>query len=107
MSYLKLWRFKMVDKISNNISNLDVRNNKNSSKTSVNSGSLSLSDETIENVSNSIKSNKKIISEMASSAPIDADKVSKIKQAISSGRYPLDLDKISDALMQAYREMKS
>ena len=97
----------MVDKISNNISNLDVRNNKNSSKTSVNAGSLSLSDETIENVSNSIKSNKKIISELASSAPIDADKVSKIKQAISSGRYPLDLDKISDALMQAYREMKS
>ena len=35
MSYLKLWRFKMVDKISNNISNLDVRNNKNSSKTTL------------------------------------------------------------------------
>ena len=97
----------MVDKITSNISNLDVRNNKNSSKTSVNADSLSLSDETIENVSDSIKSNKKIISELASSAPIDADKVSKIKQAISSGRYPLDLDKISDALMQAYREMKS
>ena len=107
MSYLKLWRFNMVDKITNNISNLDVRNNKNSSKTSLKTDSLSLSDETIENVSDSIKSNKKIISELASSAPIDADKVSKIKQAISSGRYPLDLDKISDALMQAYREMKS
>ena len=34
-------------------------------------------------------------------------KVSKIKRAISAGEYPLDLDKISDALMQAYREMKS
>ena len=107
MSYLKLWRFNMVDKITNNISNLDVRNNKNSSKMSIKANTLSLSDENIENVSGSIKSNKKIISELASSAPIDADKVSKIKQAISSGRYPLDLDKISDALMQAYREMKS
>ena len=97
----------MVDKITNNISNLDVRNNKNSSKMSIKANTLSLSDENIENVSGSIKSNKKIISELASSAPIDADKVSKIKQAISSGRYPLDLDKISDALMQAYREMKS
>ena len=97
----------MVDKITSNISNLDVRNNKNSSKMSLKENSLSLSDETIENVSDSIKSNKKIISELASSAPIDADKVSKITQAISSGRYPLDLDKISDALMQAYREMKS
>ena len=35
------------------------------------------------------------------------EKVSQIKKAISAGDYPLDLDKISDALMQAYREMKS
>ena len=35
------------------------------------------------------------------------DKVAKIKAAISSGNYPLDINKISDALMQAYREMKS
>jgi negative regulator of flagellin synthesis FlgM len=44
---------------------------------------------------------------MAASAPIDADKVATIKEAISSGKYPLDMDKLSDALMQAYREMKS
>ncbi len=50
---------------------------------------------------------KNIISDLASSAPIDHDKVSSIKKAISSGNYPLDLDKISDALMEAYNEMKS
>ena len=50
---------------------------------------------------------KAIASSLAKSAPIDADKVSKIKEAISAGNYPLDLDKVSDALMQAYREMKS
>ena len=38
---------------------------------------------------------------------IDHDKVSSIKKAISSGNYPLDLDKISDALMEAYNDMKS
>ena len=50
---------------------------------------------------------EKIVSEMAASAPIDADRVATIKEAISSGKYPLDMDKLSDALMQAYREMKS
>ena len=54
-----------------------------------------------------INDSKKIVSDLASAAPIDTDKVAKIKAAISSGNYPLDLDKISDALMQAYREMKS
>ena len=54
-----------------------------------------------------IKDTKKLVSEMAQSAPIDIDKVAKIKEAISTGKYPLDLDKLSDALMQAYREMKS
>ena len=100
----------MVDKIANSVSNLDIRNSKNTSKPS--SNATKLSSETIDNVSDTnvsdtIRSNKKVINELASSAPVDADKVSKIKQAISSGRYPLDLDKISDALMQAYREMKS
>ncbi len=96
----------MVDKIANSVSNLDVRSNKNSSKSSKVVETVSNA-EIVDNVSSSIRSNKKIVSELASSAPVDADKVSKIKQAISSGRYPLDLDKISDALMQAYREMKS
>ena len=67
--------------------------------------------ETIENVMSSnvvdIKKTKSLVKEMYQSAPIDVDKVAKIKEAISSGKYPLDLDKLSDALMQAYREMKS
>ena len=48
-----------------------------------------------------------VSADLAKSAPIDFDKVAKIKAAISTGQYPLDLDKLSDALMQAYREMKS
>ena len=45
--------------------------------------------------------------DMASVAPVDIDKVNRIKSAIKEGNYPIDIDKISDALMDAYREMKT
>ena len=45
--------------------------------------------------------------DMASVAPVDMDKVNRIKSAIKEGNYPIDIDKISDALMDAYREMKT
>ena len=95
----------MVDKITNSIINLENKSSKNSAnvKNSVNKVDNYRSED-----STSIKINqKKVISELASSAPIDYDKVSSIKRAISSGNYPLDLDKISDALMEAYNDMKS
>ena len=95
----------MIEKVTNNVSSLDSKTSKNAGKTVVTETAVNV--EVSDGVSDSIKANKKVISELASSAPIDSDKVSKIKQAISAGEYPLDLDKISDALMQAYQEMKS
>ena len=95
----------MVDKITNSIINLENKASKNSAnvKNSVNKVDNYRSED-----STSIKINQKnVISDLASSAPIDYDKVSSIKKAISSGNYPLDLDKISDALMEAYNDMKS
>jgi negative regulator of flagellin synthesis FlgM len=44
---------------------------------------------------------------MASSAPIDEVNVNRIKEAIKRGEYPINIDRISEALMDAYREMKS
>ena len=99
-----------MDKITNNIINNNISKNdvKASKKELVN---VNNSSESIENVMSSnvvdIKDTKKLVSKMAESAPIDVDRVAKIKEAISSGNYPLDIDKLSDALMQAYREMKS
>ena len=95
----------MVDKITNSIINLE-------SKTSKNSAKMKISVEKAKNYRSEISADikieqKNIISDLASSAPIDHDKVSSIKKAISSGNYPLDLDKISDALMEAYNDMKS
>ena len=95
----------MVDKITNSIINLENKTSKNSANVK---NSVSKVDNYRSEDSTNIKINQKeVISNLASSAPIDHDKVSSIKKAISSGNYPLDLDKISDALMDAYNEMKS
>tara|TARA_B100001175_G_C19264504_1_gene521072 strand:- start:32 stop:322 length:291 start_codon:yes stop_codon:yes gene_type:complete len=96
----------MVEKIINNVSSLDSRTSKNTAKSQVISEAV-VNVDAIDNVSSSIKENKEVIGKLSSNAPIDLEKVSQIKKAISSGDYPLDLDKISDALMQAYHEMKS
>ena len=95
---------KITNNILNNIPNKDIKGSKPSSGGKVN---RDLSDISMSSNVVDIKDTKKLIREMAQSAPIDVDKVAKIKEAISSGNYPLDLDKLSDALMQAYREMKS
>ena len=43
---------------------------------------------------------------MSVQAPIDSAKVSAIKEAIARGDYPVDLDKVADALLQAYSDIK-
>ena len=95
----------MVDKITNSIINLENKGSKNSAK--VNDSVSKVSNYRSENSADIKIENKNLINDLAYSAPIDHDKVSSIKKAISSGDYPLDLDKISDALMEAYNEMKS
>ena len=46
------------------------------------------------------------VEDMSVNAPIDAAKVSTIKEAIARGDYPVDLDKVADALLQAYSDIK-
>ena len=97
-----------MDKITNNILNNIPKNDVNGSKSShENKVNVDILDKSLSSNVVNINDTKKLVKEMAQSAPIDVDKVAKIKEAISSGKYPLDLDKLSDALMQAYREMKS
>ena len=98
-----------MDKITNNIVNNISKNDTKSLNKSL-SGTSSVKHQSKDILSLNavdINATKKMVSEMAKSAPIDVDKVSQIKEAISTGKYPLDMDKLSDALMQAYREMKS
>jgi len=98
-----------MDKITNNILNNIQKNDLKGTKKPGVDNHVSHSLDANELGSNvvDIKETKTLISKMAENAPVDVDKVAKIKDAISSGKYPLDLDKLSDALMQAYREMKS
>ena len=95
---------KITNNILNNIPKKDVKDANPNLNNSMNAKSV---DKILSSNVVDIKDTKKLVKEMAESAPIDTDKVAKIKEAISSGKYPLDLDKLSDALMQAYREMKS
>ena len=46
------------------------------------------------------------VKDMSAEAPIDSVKVSAIKEAITRGDYPVDLDKVADALLQAYTDIK-
>ena len=95
----------MVDKITNSIVNLENKTSKNPAK--VNSSLTKVENYRSDDSTNIKILQKNIINELASSPPIDHDKVSSIKKAISAGDYPLDLDKITDALMEAYNDMKS
>ena len=100
---------KITNNIASNIANNITKNDAKTSKASISDASENSVNVKVEASAKlvDINDSKKIVSDLASSAPIDTDKVAKIKAAISTGNYPLDLDKISDALMQAYREMKS
>ena len=95
----------MVDKITNSIVNLENKTSKNPAK--VNSSLTKVENYRSDDSTNIKILQKNIINELASSPPIDHDKVTSIKKAISAGDYPLDLDKITDALMEAYNDMKS
>ena len=47
------------------------------------------------------------VAQLAKQPPIDTEAVSRIKNAISAGKYPIDIEAVSNALMDAYRDMKS
>lgn len=96
----------MVDSIKNTISRIDpqqVRAKSPSVNPNVKSSSVasaaSAGPEAATASSVHIKS-------MASQPPVDTEAVSRIKEAIKRGEYPVNLDQISDALMDAYRDLK-
>ena len=98
----------MIDKLNNiNAGNAQNKRVSDNSKEKVSSSKNIV--ETSDNTNKA--SNVKISSElnlkgMRSEAPIDTAKVSAIKEAIAKGDYPIDLDKVADALLEAYKEIK-
>ena len=104
----------MIDQIKNKINNLS-----NSAASAENAG-VKQSKAQVQKVEQSITKNKvdvdggkvsqfvskETIKNMAKQPPIDKISTNRIKSAIANGSYPLDLDKIADALFDAYKEMK-
>ena len=104
----------MIDQIKNKINNLS------SSAASAENAGAKQSKAQVQKVEQSITKNKvdvdggkvsqfvnkETIKNMAKQPPIDKISTNRIKSAIANGCYPLDLDKIADALFDAYKEMK-
>lgn len=51
-------------------------------------------------------SSKEQVADMAARPPINIEAVSRIKEAIASGNYPIDLDRVSEKLFENYLEMQ-
>ena len=104
----------MIDQIKNKVTNADINgSSSNSKKASLEAAKVKVQKVDSSSASNGSDNNKvtKFISkerikEMAKEPPIDKASTTRIKNAIANGSYPLDLDKIADALYDAYKELK-
>ncbi len=101
----------MIDQIQKSLGQIDAQQKK-VSKSSLGKPSLQNNKNAFVSnegdsaeISNVIKTEN--VAKLASKAPINFDEVSAIKSAIAKGDYPIDIDRIADALMDVYREMKS
>ena len=103
----------MIDQIKNKTLNSSVANTKKETQ-NTNSGKT-----IIQKVDNTTKTDaskydgkvsqfisKEKIKSMSKEPPIDKASTTRIKEAIKSGNYPVDLSKVADALFDAYKEMK-
>ena len=103
---------KMIDQVQKTLVKSDPQVNKNSKDSIKSKGDdNSLSVPTPADATDSAEISKLAKSDnvagLSASAPIDYDQVNAIKNAIANGDYPIDADRIADALMDVYREMKS
>ena len=99
----------MIDKL-NNLNLGNTQNKRVSDEIRAKETNIKVSKNT---QTNSEKTNDEVqisselkVNDMSADAPIDSVKVSAIKEAIARGDYPVDLDKVADALLQAYSDIK-
>ena len=99
----------MIDKL-NNINAGNAQNKRAIDDSKTKEINMKLSDNTFNSSEKSSKnveiSSELSIKDMSAEAPINSDKVSAIKDAIAKGQYPIDLEKVADALLQAYSDIK-
>ena len=97
----------MVDSIKNLNNRINIQV-KNENKVAVNPKNLSVaSSNNADKVEVGVSAGAVAALELAKTPHVDSAAVSRIKQAISQGDYPVDVDRITDALMDAYLELKT
>ena len=99
----------MVESIKNLTKNIDLSKNSSTSSTKIdklNTSSVSQKP-AVDTVDLSGSLPTATLADFTKKAPIDVESVSKIKEAIANGEYPIDLDAVADMLLDAYKEMKS
>ena len=98
----------MIDQINKTLAKIDPQVNKNSKDINkLEKSSVPAPADAIDSADLSKLAKLDNVSGLSSSAPIDFDQVNEIKNAIANGDYPIDTDRIADALMDFYKEMKN
>ena len=99
----------MIDKLNN----INMGNSQNKRVSDENRGretNIKVSKDThvnSEKINDDIQISSELkVKDMSINAPIDSVKVSAIKEAIAKGDYPVDMEKVADALLQAYKDIK-
>ena len=98
----------MIDKLNSiNTGNAQNKRVSDNSKEKVSSSKSVVETSNNTNKASNVKISSELnLKDMSSEAPIDTVKVSAIKEAISKGDYPINLDKVADALLEAYKDIK-
>ena len=99
----------MIDKV-NNITSGSTQSKRSIDENKVNKSSgdnkVTVNKNNSSNTENIKISQELGVSNLSKEPSLDLDKVSAIKNALSRGDYPIDLEKVADALLQAYKDIK-
>ena len=98
----------MVDAIKTIVNRLELTKGRASEGRQGNPGVPAVAaSPSVDDVRVSDAASNKMQMQLAQTPPVDNEAVSRIKEAIKRGEYPIDVDLISEALMDAYRDMKA
>ena len=99
----------MIDKV-NNITSGSTQSKRSIDENKVNKSSgdnkVTVNKNNSSNTENIKISQELGVANLSKEPTLDLDKVSAIKNALSRGDYPIDLEKVADALLQAYKDIK-
>ena len=99
----------MVDAIKTTVNRLELAKGRASEGRPSSNGApaAATSSPAVDDVKVSDVASAKAHMQLAEAPSVDVEAVRRIKDAIARGAYPIDVDRISEALMDAYREMKA